>query len=564
MPQSVLSFDRIVSLLPVHVADRALDDLLFASKAEIQSREGDALTLSVTPDRLDLLSEGGLALYLAGVLEVAHGLPSTSPKSATHPPPRLEADPSVDRLRPWIAAALVRSPTDAGIDLGTLAEAIRFQELLHASMGRDRRAASLGIYPWERVNPPVRYAEEPLSEVRFVPLDGEEEVTGEQFFAGHPLAARYGSYGRFEDRCLVLRDRDGVILSLPPILNSRAAGEARAGDRVLLLESTGTRERTVRETLGLLLVVFAAQGWTIEPVEVHRPDRPVDSGRSLVDPRTIDVSSSLVREVSGEALPAAEIERRLGQARLSPHPHEGGFRVGVPPWRPDLQTPIDVVEDVVLAAALPAERGIVPPSRTAGRRLPEVQFRRRIASYLLGLGFVAPHTPLLVSEATVARLAGGDPIRLANPVSTEFAYLRDRLLFSHLDLLGHNTRHSYPQRFAEVGPVILRDPDEETGARTAYHASVVVASDSSGFADGAALVDYLLRRLDVGAVREPAEIPATIPGRAARYRVAGEPVAETGEIHPRILSELGVPVPTVWAELDLSALWPFTVRRDTP
>ncbi len=564
MPQSVLSLERVLSLLPVRVTDSALDDLLFASKAEIDAREGDALTLSVTPDRLDLLSEGGLALYLAGVLEVAHGLPATAPKSPTSPPPRIDCDPSVDRLRPWIAAALVRSPTDAGIDVGTLAEAIRFQELLHASIGRDRRAASLGIYPWERVNPPIRYSEEPLSEVRFVPLDAEEEMTGERFFAGHPLAARYGAYGRLGDRCLVLRDRDGVILSLPPVLNSRAAGEARVGDRILLLESTGTLERTVRETLSLLLVVFASHGWTIEPVEVHRPDRPVDPGRSIVEPRTIDLPSTLVREVSGETLSAAEIERRLSRTRLNARPHEGGWKVAVPPWRPDLQTPIDVVEDVVIAAAIPAERGIVPPSRTLGRRLPEVRLRRTVAGYLLGLGFAAPHTPLLVSEASVARVTGADPIRLRNPVSSEFAYVRDRLLLSHLDLLARNTRRSYPQRFAEVAPVVIRDPAEETGGRTSYHASLVLASESAGFADGAAIADYLLRRLDVGGVREPAEIPATIPGRAARYRVAGEAVGEVGEIQPRILFEIGVPVPTVWAEIDLTALGPFLLRHDTP
>lgn len=564
MPQSILSLERVLSLLPSPPTPAALQELLFASKAEVGTPDGDSLTVSVTPDRLDLLSEGGLALYLSGAIGFARGIPPTAPSSPTAPSPGFEVDPSVDEIRPWISGALVRAPSDAGMDEGLLAEAIRFQEILHASYGRDRRAASLGIYPWERIVPPVQYSMEAVSKIRFVPLDGLEEVSGERFFEDHPLAARFGRHGRVGDRCLVLRDRAGVILSLPPILNGREAGEARPGDRVLLLESTGTLERVVHETLGLLLVVFAARGWTIEPVAIRRTDRPVDSGQSAIGLRTIDLPSSVVRAISGEALSASEVEHRLSQTRLSPRPGEEGWKVGVPPWRPDLQTATDLAEDVVLARPLLPEQGIVPPSRTWGRRLPEVRFRRTIATYLLGLGFAAPHTPLLVSESSVRRLPGTGSIRLANPVSNEFAYVRDRLLPSHLDVLAHNTRHAYPQKFGEVGPVVVRDSNAETGGRTAYHAGLVVASESTGFADAASLVEYLLRRLDVGAVREPTEHPGTIPGRSARCRVAGEPIAELGEIHPDLLSELGVPVPAVWAEVDLSALWPFVARRAIP
>jgi phenylalanyl-tRNA synthetase beta chain len=563
MPQSLLSRERVVELLPVPVSDPAFDDLLFASKAEVEGRDGDALTVSVTPDRLDLLSEGGLALYLAGVLEVEHGLPRTKTTRGSAPAAAFQVDASVDPLRPFIAGALVRSPDDRGIDAGMLAEAIRFQELLHATVGRDRRAASLGIYPWERLTSPVRYSLEPLADVRFVPLDLEEEWTANRFFAEHPFAARYGALGRSGDRCLVLRDRQGTVLSLPPILNGRAGGEARVGDRELLIEATGTRERSVREAVGLLLVVFAARNWSIHPVAVEAAGRPPDDGRSVIDPRSVDLPSSVVRDVAGEALSSAEVERRLSRSRLSPRPMEGGWRVEVPPWRPDVLTAVDLAEDVVLAAAIVPERGIVPPSPVRGRRLPEVRFRRRVASDLIGLGFAAPHTSLLVSETSASRGGGPEPIRIRNPVSSEFAFARNRLLLSHLDVLAHNTRHAYPQRFAEVAPVLVRDPAAEAGATTRYHAGLVIADESAGFADAAALVEYLLRRLDVAAVREPLELPATIPGRAARARLAGETVAEMGEVHPEILTALGVPVPVAWAELDLSALWPLVARRDT-
>lgn len=562
MPRAVLDRDRLLAVAGRSLGDSALDDLLFASKAEVEGHDASALTISVTPDRLDLLSEGGLGLYLQGVLGSGRGIPAYRAAPADDLTSGFEVEASVDRLRPAIAGAVVRAPAERALDAGLLAEAVRFQELLHATIGRDRRAASLGIYPLERLELPVRYSFEPLTSVRFVPLDASEEVGAAEFFRDHPMALKYGPLGKAGDACLTLRDARGTILSLPPVLNGRAAGEARVGDRELLIEATGTRERNVTEAVGLLLVVFVAQGWSVTPVPVARHAHVTSDGRSLVEFRSVDLPSAVLRTLGGEGLSASVVERRIAQSRLVGHPHPGGWRVDVPPWRPDLGTAVDVAEDVLLAEGIRAEDGLLPPSRTRGRLRWETVFRRRFASDLVGLGLAAPHTPVLVSEASVARVGGPSPLHLRNPVSAEFAFLRDRLLLSHLDVLAHNTRHGYPQRFGEVAPVVVAAPGSETGGETRYHAGMMVASETAGFAEAAALVEYLLRTVDVVAVREPVELPGIIPGRAARARVAGETVAELGEVQPALLSDLGVPVPVAWAEVDLTALWPLVARHE--
>jgi phenylalanyl-tRNA synthetase beta chain len=562
MPVAVLSAARLRSLLEHPPTDLAFDDILFASKAEIESHEGDDLTLSVTPDRLDLLSEAGLSQYIAGVTDAATGMAHAH--EVADPPDRVvNVDPSVAEIRPFIAAVVVAAPEGtSGLDEGGLAEAIRFQELLHATIGRDRRAASLGIYPVERLDFPLKYSMEPLDAVRFVPLDASTEVGGKEFYANHPMAARYGPLGANGAACLTLRDAHGVILSLPPVLNGRTAGEARVGDRSLVLEATGTRERAVREVLGLLLVVFVARGWTVAPIAIRGPGRESTDGTIVFRPRPVALPSAVLRGITGDPLPSAEVERRLARARLSAHPHAGGWLVHVPAWRPDLLTPVDLAEDIVLISGVRPQDGILLPSRTRGRRLVETRFRKRIRLLLTGLGYAEPHTPLLVSAEAAERAGSLDAIRLRNPVSAEFSVLRDRMVLSHLDVLARNTRHAYPQRFAEVGPVIVRSESAEGGGATRYHASGVLAADAAGFADAVSWVDYLLRAVDVIAVREPAELPFLISGRAARARVAGESVAEMGEVHPRVLEGLGVPVPVAWAEVDLSILWKLVRRRE--
>ena len=561
MPRSVLDSDRLCEIAGRPLRAAELDDLLFGSKAEVEGHDGTSLTVSVTPDRLDLLAEGGLGLYLQGVLGTAHGIPSYRVPAAESGAPYFEVDRSVERVRPAIAGALLRAPKDRALDAGLLSEAVRFQEILHATIGRNRRAASLGIYPVDRFEFPVRYALEPMRSVRFVPLDGAEEVGAEEFFGSHPMAETYGPLGRSGDACLTLRDAHGMVLSLPPVLNGRTAGEARVGDRELLIESTGTRERTVAESVGLLLVPFVAQGWSVAPIPIVRTDGARSDGASVVEPHTVELPSAVLRNLGGEGLSASVVERRLAESRLVGHPHSGGWKVDAPPWRPDLTTAVELGEDVLLAEGVRPEEGILPPSRTRGRLRRETVFRRRFSSALLGLGLAAPHTPLLVSESAVARVGGPPPLHLKNPVSAEFAYVRNRLLLSHLEVLARNTRHGYPQRFGEVAPVIVASPGSETGAETRYHAGIMVASDTAGFAEAAALVDYLLRTVDVAGVREPAEIPGITAGRAARTRVAGESVAELGEVAPAVLAEIAVPVPVAWAEVDLTALWPLVARH---
>lgn len=563
MPQSTLSASRVLELLDPVPSREELTELLFASKAELSAWESDDLLIEATADRLDLLSEGGLGLYLAGVRGQATGLPvgvgATVPDSGV----QIDVEPAVSAIRPEIGGLVVEAPSgEPGLQIGLLAEAIRFQELLHATVGRDRRAASLGIYPLARLDPPIRYACRRLDEIRFVPLEATEELDGRRFFAEHPMAAAYGALGRVDDRALVLEDRRGTVLSLPPVLNGRSAGEARVGDRRLLLESTGTRAGRVEESLGLLAVPFVARGWTASAVAVRRPSGE-DDGHRLLEARTVELGRGLLDAIAGRTIPAAEVTELLGRCRLGVRPRPDGWSVRVPPWRPDLLAGVDVVEDVLLARGIRPGEWRVPPSFTRGRRQPESRFRSRTAELLLGLGFVPVYHPVLVGRIAAARLGRTDAVALANPVSELFSVLRDSLLVSLLDALERNRRYAYPQRISEVGPVLLVDGAAESGARTVHHAGVVVAADTAGFAEVAALADYLLRSFGAEGVREPAELPGTIRGRGARLRVAGEVVAELGEVAPSVLVEIGLSVPVAYAEIDLSALWPLVAARGT-
>ena len=562
MPQSVLSANRVLELVAQPLGRTELEERLFRSKAELTDWKEDALTIEVTPDRLDMLSEGGLALFLQGMLGLKKGpAPFAEPPGALDRPSVLVEAP-VAGIRPYLAGAILVAPAGVALDAGLFGEAIRFQEMLHATIGLDRRAASLGLYSWERLKAPLRYALEPVDGVRFHPLDGPAEIEGARFFSEHPMAQKYGRLGRSNGECLTLRDAEDQLLSLPPILNGRTAGEVRIGDRALLLESTGTRAVRVEESVGLMLLPFVARGWSVQPLRVEYTDR-VESGISWISPRRLPFTASTLQDLTGLSISDAQVEEYLAQSRLGATKAPDGWWVEIPPWRPDLQTSVDLTEEVLVVRGIAPEEALLPPSATRGRRLAEGRFRRTVRRLLLGLGFVELRSPVLVPNRLVTLLGRSSAIALVNPVSDLFGRVRDSLQVSLMGSLERNVRYSYPQSYSDVGPVVLPDAAEPSGAITRWHAGAVLAGERAGFSDAAAWVDYLLGAYGALGVREPAELPGTIPGRAARLRIAGEVVAEVGEIAPAVLSELKIPVAVAWGEVDLTALWPLVRRGET-
>lgn len=552
MPRAVLSSSHVFAVLGRELSSQELTDTLFRTKVELSSFVDGKLEVEVNADRLDLLDEGGLAWELQGALGTASGLPASPEPS---PLPRVEAhvNASVAPLRPELAMAVAVAPEGSpGLTEGDLEELVRFQEQLHATTGRRRVSSSLGLYPLDRLRPPFHYAMEPMGQVRFVPLGGAQETGAAEFYDHHPMAAEYGALGRKGDLILTLRDDARAVLSLPPVLNAAGTGEVRAGDRKVLIESTGTRRARTREMVGYMVVPFLARGWKVHPVPVHGPNG-TDDGRSLLDPRPVPTSLSSLASVLGTRLTWSEAEKALLSCRLGVRKEGASMVALAPSWRSDLLGSVDVAEEVAIARGYASFAPVLPPSPSMGRRLPERIFRQEVARALLGLGFQELHTSVLISPASVERFSpSGEAIALRNPISSELSRVRPFLRASLLDVLGRNTGSGYPQRIFDLGAVVVRDPTADTGTRTETHLGIAEAGEGTGFARMAGVAERLFDLFGLRPPREPFESPGSIPGRVARLRIAGETVALLGEVHPSVLTELKIAVPVGWLEVDLT------------
>ena len=310
----------------------------------------------------------------------------------------------------------------------------------------------------------------------------------------------------------------------------------------------------------------------------------------------IDIDVDLPERVAGMDIDAETVVANLRAIGCEvEESRTGTLRVSAPSWRPDLTDRADLVEEVVRLVGyeqLPSTLPVAP----AGHGLTKAQrLRRRIGMALAARGNVEVLTFPFVgpAELDALRVPADDrrrsTIRLANPLSDEQPNLRGTLLPGLLAAAARNVgRGAADVRLFELGQVFLGEvgkpverPSVQARPDAAHwqalndllphqpmHLAVIVGGDrvptgwwgkatSTDWSDAVAVARMVGEVAGVDIVVEQGDDPVLHPGRAARLVVAsGERVVVgiAGELHPRTVEALGLPVRSSVVEIDLTAL----------
>ncbi|MFI8423171.1 phenylalanine--tRNA ligase subunit beta [Streptomyces sp. NPDC085460] len=313
-------------------------------------------------------------------------------------------------------------------------------------------------------------------------------------------------------------------------------------------------------------------------------------------PRTIAMPANHPDKVAGVAYGRETVVRRLQEVGCDVYGQDE-LVVTVPSWRPDLNEPNDLAEEVIrlegyenLPSTLPK-----PP---AGRGLTERQrVHRRVGRALAGAGYVeALNYPFIGQQALDQLGLDADDARravvtLVNPLSDEEPALRTTLLPGLLAALRRNdSRGSHDLALFETGlvfrpegepkaavrlPVDRRPTDEEiAGVNAALpaqprRAAVVLAGarEQSGWWGKGRPADWAdaIEAARIVAAESGAELLIDAdqhapwhPGRCAAFHVVIDGVktlaGHGGELHPRVVKALGLPARSCAMELDLDVL----------
>ena len=279
----------------------------------------------------------------------------------------------------------------------------------------------------------------------------------------------------------------------------------------------------------------------------------------------------------------------------------GEFAVTAPSWRPDLNEPCDLVEEIARLVGYDQIPITVPPAPVEGLvgLTPDQQRRRRVADELAEFGMVESLSYPFVGDDDY-KAFGFDPeatkkvsVEIANPLYGDRPYLRREILPTlattvHAQHPTAASENAVPVRARPRLPVDpnapaipalpggVRPTDEQLAALDAglpeqpdHVAGILTGlAEDDGWMGGKRPVDWsdaveAVRRIAgrIGAAIEldqPAadDVPVQWhPGRAARVMVGDVFTGWVGELHPRVNEALGFPAHSAAFELNLTALF---------
>jgi len=313
------------------------------------------------------------------------------------------------------------------------------------------------------------------------------------------------------------------------------------------------------------------------------------------DPKYAPVVSfdpNFVSKYLGTDVPIAEVEEKLkivgcDVKKIS----DSNWQIDPPSWRVDLTLAPDLVEEV--ARMIGYER--IPstlPTGKGGASLTPMQIRKRgVANYLAANGFSEVYNSPFVNPDFISQLGFvGDrakSFKLANPMSEEFPDLRTHLLPGLLLTAVRNQgRGAKDIALFEIGSVFRniekletqqtveteKVPDSATREKIyksvpnqPLHVGALIAgklgSDSwngknSDFTwvEAIGFARSIIESTGNVSATKSSDFAPWHPGRCAELLVNGKPVAHAGELHPRVISLLGLPARSCAFVVVLSAL----------
>ncbi len=569
MPKIEVHRDTLFEYIGRRFEEAEFVELLTAAKAELDEPADERGMMKIElndTNRPDLWSTAGLGRQLRsyiGRTRNEYGFFSTRKAAREHADRRVVVDAQLHRIRPYIAAfAVVGNPISEVL----LEDVIQTQEKLCWNYGRKRSSIAMGVYRSDLIEYPVRYNAVAPDGLTFRPLGMETVLTPAEILAQHPKGLEFGSIVRSFSLYPMLLDSRERVLSFPPITNSADLGAVEVGDARLFVEMTGTDMPSLLVACAIAACDLADAGYEILPVQIEYPyDTPL--GRTVVTPmyfqELVTLEIEYASRLLGAELAQDEVLQGLERMGISAVAQDGAVRISPPAFRNDFLHPADVAEDVMIGHGMDRFSPLAPTDFTVGRLSTTEEYGRRLKTNLVGLGyqemifnylgsyreFVERMYPPEHQEPHSRRL-----VRIANPMSENYAYLRGSALPHLLGAESVSAHAAYPHRVFEVGKVARTDERQNYGSVTLDTVAMLIADAAADFnllnQDIAALlyflrVEYSLRECDD---------PRFIRGRAAEIVHAGEALGVFGELHPQVLENWGITVPCAAGELFFHSL----------
>ncbi len=545
-------FEALLGLeLPRDIEE--LDNMLAYVKGEVKYLDEQEVHVEVKDsNRADLWSVEGLARALRGFLNLEIGLKNYPIAGSSGV--EILVDSRLKNIRPYIGCAIVK---DIEFRDMMIRGAMRLQDKLDQTYGRNRRRTSIGLYDFDLISPPLRYSVAKPRQVSFVPLGFGEKMALDEILDRHPKGIEYGHIVRPHAVWPLLSDSKDNVLSFPPIINSNDLGRITENTRHVLIEVTGTSYETVLNTLNMMVVSLADRGGKIFFTSVHYPYKERKNAITpQLETKTMRIELVDLNQLFGFKLTSKEATELLEKARYGiGKTQKNSISVKIPCYRIDIMHPVDIAEDIAIAYGY---NKIKPRWRrlpTTGSVSLHARFCDLVREIMVGLGFQEILTFTMTNLETLQTKMNKKRekvVEIANPRMVTYTCLRNWLLPSLMEFLSRNTHVEYPQKIFEVGHVVVFDGKTETKTRDVTKLACVTIHPNANFTEIKSIAEAVLANIGVKRWKvKAARHPSFLQGRVAAIHIKGRKVGVLGEIHPEVINNFELENPAGAFEIDL-------------
>ena len=540
MPVVTFDYNDFIKILKEKIPIKKLVDELPMIGGDLDKVENDEISIEFFPNRPDLLSVEGIVRAVRSFYNFKPGLKKYNVKKSDL---KLIVDPSIKKVRPYIATALVKNVEMTDELIKSLME---LQEKLHLGLGRNRKKVAIGVHNYEPIKGPFVYKAVDPDKIQFVPLNGIESLTLNQILKKHEKGIDYAFILKGFDKHPIIFDKDNNVLSYPPIINGILT-EVTPFTKDLFIDVTGTDKKAVNYALNIVVTTLAERGGDIYSTTV------IDNKKSFITPdlkpKLKKISIEHTNSILGTDMNFSQIKKCLEKMGYNAKKiNSDKIEVEIPAWRADIIHEIDIIEDIAIGYGYDKFSSDMPKKLTFGKSLKQTNFNENLRKIMIGLGFTEVTTFTISNKVDEFKKIGKSEEKIAeiiNPIGEEYSCLRLNLLSSLLNILNENRHHSLPQQIFEIGDIIDKKYENRN------HLGFVKISAKANYTECKSYINAVLRDVGINFNIQNFNHPGFINGRCAKVLYKAKEIGFFGELHPKTITNFELEHPIIACELDL-------------
>ena len=592
MPTIIVNRAALFKAIGQSFTDKEFDDLCFEFGIELddvtteediyrneQRKEGINLSketlykIEVAANRYDLLCLEGLALALRIFLQ-KQKMPEIKPLNILPEDERkLIVYDSVNDVRPIGLCAILR---DINFTDEMLKSFMDLQDKLHNNICRGRKLVSMGTHDLDTVKGPFIYRALKPEHIHFVPLNREEEVNGDGLMSilkDDPKLGKYLYLLEGKEKYPVMMDSNGVIMSLPPIINSQHT-KMTLNTHNVLLDITGTDKTKCEIVLNTLIAMFSCyckNPFTVEEINVINYE--TNEGKIYPDltPRKFKVDVNYLKTITGiyDILPD-KIVKLLEKMELKAEIiNSNELEVSAPITRSDILHPCDIAEDLAISYGYNNIKKELTKTKTHGVQQPYNKLSDLFRDEMAMGGYVEFLTMALLSHKDMFtnllhEEKDDKTAQILYSKSKEFEYIRSSLIPGILKSIEGNKANQLPFKIFEISDVVICDVNNEVGAVNRRRLCFAYTNTTSAMEIVQGMVDLLMKKIGLIFNCDNKEKNYTIKksnneiffnDRQAEIFILDDiKVGIYGIIHPKVIKNFGIKNPVTLCEIDLQLI----------